>query len=167
MAWLNATWRRLRSIWRWSVRTNETGTTGYQSSCWPTEHQPMRPLAWRPPTWCSGGSFAWPLTWFSGLPRPKKSRRPTIRPIRTADLVERLHDIHHLPASTWKWPVTGRRHDTTSWPTQLVSNKATVCGCTALPERDESHRSFRRSGKARISTPGLTTWSTGSNGTPG
>ena len=86
-----ATWRRSRSTWgRWSLLTNGTGLRGYATSCWPTGQQPTRPLAWRLLTWCSGGSLACPATWYSWLPQTRNSRR------QTADLVERIHDIHHF-----------------------------------------------------------------------
>ena len=86
----------------------------------------------------------WPYVW--GSPR-QGSRWQTTKATLSNGYTSTI-----LPTSTWNWPVTRWRLATTSWPTLLVFKNVTVCGCTALPGREEDHPSCRRTEKARTST---------------
>jgi hypothetical protein len=75
-----------------------------------------------------------------------------------AELLDRLHDIHHylrqhLKTAKWK-PAT------TAWPIPRDSKRVTKSACTARPGPEESHLSSSRAGKAHTRwSPGSTTWS--------
>jgi hypothetical protein len=110
----------------------ETGMRGYQSSHWPTEHQPMILQVRHLSAWCSGGSYTCPVTCCLQFP----IQQNTHQYLKLAnDRIKASYD--HLANST-------------------ESRKVTMSGCTICPGPEEYHLSCRLPGKA------LTGWSPGS-----
>ena len=86
----------------------------------------------------------------------------------TADLVERLHDIHHFACQHLKVASDRMKARYNQRPARLVTKKSIECGCTALPGREDSHPNCRLAGRVAITlSPGSMTLHTEFSGIPG
>jgi hypothetical protein len=130
------------------------------SSCWSSEHQPMRPHARRPPAWCSGGSYVCPVTYYLGVPLTRRSLQPTTSRTSRIDCI--ISTIS--PTNIWRRPVIGWRPAITTWLIPWDSRKEIRAGCIARsgPEGSCLSNSHHRKAHTRPS-PRPTTWNSRSS----